>query len=1066
MWNVVAWAWLLVGVGLDSPRSAETNAARLDGSVSDPDGLPVPGAEVTALHQGTSARHRAVSDEVGLYHFLELPPGAYRLRVERAGFKTLLTKTVALAPGQSAQAPLVLDVGRLEERVVVEPRLAALQTDSAAVGGVITGYTASSLPLKGRNIAQLALLFPGTVTTAPGSMAQPKINSLGRPYVNGHREQGNSYVLDGVDMNEPIDNRLPYQPSPEALEEVQVETNNYSARHGHLAGAMIHASLKSGTDELRGSVFGLLRDQRLNARRWEDGRTSAPASSLAAPEVERNQQTVGGVIGGPIVARKLHFFADYQGILRDDGGANVPAGVVPPEWGGGDFSSLIGTQAIVDPLTGLPFPGNRIPEERIHPVARELLREPSLYLPADAAGLRSAIRRSRLQAHQGDLKLTWQPAPRDHAFLRVSHQSSSFMVRTDEWPSWLADDYQTRFTSGVLSWSRSFGLGGVSESRIGYTRMTYAQGFADWAGLGQRNVALGLDTSQAVPGLGYVGLGGQVALGNAVSSWEKGEEVYAANQRVSGLHGRHHLAAGLQWIHSRARNRESGTGGVLGYHTFGGEFTGLGFSDFLLGLVASKGRGGSPEPWVQLEHRVGAFVEDTIKVRPELTAVVGLRWSFISPLVETNDRQVNFDLATGRALYAGREGNSRGLYEPFYGGFEPRLALAWTPHRRLAVRAGYGIVHSMEGTGSYLRLPQNLRMFSETSASYGRGTGPGAFGFSDLRPPTTFAGAIRAYSPDLKPQLTQQWNLFLEYAPTPSMNLNVGYVGHKASRLVIPKDFNQPLPGDGPPETWLPAQQRRPLFQVLPEVTAVLGTASEGNSNYHGLQMMARQRSSAGLELLASYTWSKALSDNVGYYGGGWVEVADSGAYRQNAYDRRAEYGPAFFDARHNLAVSAVYEPQAFLQGWGLASLLTAHTGFPVTVIMGGGGPCGCGGSRQGTLGYERPDRVGSGRVASPSPDRWIDIDAFRTPAPGTFGNSGVGILRAPGYFNWDVALSRRLELSPRTRLTLKLQAFNVLNRPNLGPPGRDISDPASFGTVTTTIDGPRELELSLKLEF
>ena len=1061
MWHVMAWAWLLVGVGLDSPRSAETNAARLDGSVSDPDGLPVPGAEVTALPQGTSARLRAVSDELGLYHFPELPPGAYRLRVERAGFKTLLTKPLALAPGQTAQAPLILDVGRLEERVVVEPRLAVLQTDSAVVGGVITGYTASSLPLKGRNIAQLALLFPGTVATAPASMAQPKISSLGRPYVNGHREQGNSYVLDGVDMNEPIDNLLPYQPSPESLEEVQVETNNYSARNGNLAGALIHAVLKSGTDELRGSVFGLLRDQRLTARRWEDGHTSVPASSAAAPAVERNQQTVGAVLGGPIVERKLHFFADYQGLFRKDGGGNVEAGVVPPEWGRGDFSSLIGTQAIVDPLTGLPFPGNRIPEERIHPVARELLREPSLYLPADGGGLRRAIRRSDTQGHQGDLKLTWQPAPRDHAFLRVSHQAVSSIVKTDEWPSWLADDYRTRFTSSVLSWSRSFGLGGVSESRIGYTRMTYAQGFADWAGLGSRNVALGLEDSQAVPGLGYVGLGGGVALGNAVASWEKGEEVFAANQRVSGLHGRHQLEAGLQWMHSRARNRESGTGGLLGYHAFSGEFTGLGFSDFLLGQVASKGKGGSPEPWVQLQHRVGAFVEDTIKVRPELTAVVGLRWSFISPLVEQRDRQVNFDLATGRPLYAGRDGNSRALYEPFYGGFEPRLALAWTPHTRLAVRAGYGIVHSMEGTGSYLRLPQNLRMFSETWAGYGRATGPGTFGFSDLSPRTEFAGAIRAYAPDLKPQFTQQWNLFLEYAPTRSVTLNVGYVGHRASRLVIPQDFNQPLPGDGPPETWLPHQQRRPLFHALPEVTAVLGTSSEGNSDYHGLQVMARRRSSAGLELLGSYTWSKALSDNVGYYGGGWVgEVADSGAYRQNAYDRRADYGPAFFDARHNLAVSAVYEPQSFLQGWSLASILVAHTGFPVTVTMGGGG------SQQATLGYERPDRVGSGRVPSPRPDRWIDIDAFRPPAPGTFGNSGVGILRAPGYFNWDVALSRRLELSPGRRLTFRLQAFNVLNRPNLGPPGRNISDPATFGVVSTTIDGPRELELSLKLDF
>ena len=195
-----------------------------------------------------------------------------------------------------------------------------------------------------------------------------------------------------------------------------------------------------------------------------------------------------------------------------------------------------------------------------------------------------------------------------------------------------------------------------------------------------------------------------------------------------------------------------------------------------------------------------------------------MRWEYTSPVVEVKDRQSNFDIRTGRQLFAGRDGNSRALYDPYYKGFEPRVGFAWTPGHfgnKLVVRAGYGITQYMEGTGSNLRLPLNPPLFSEADITY-PGAAPGtiATGFTDVIVRSEPAGLIRIWDPKLRPQFTQQWNLTLEYQLNNTTSLTAGYVAHKATHLVDPRDWNQPLPGTGDPLTWLPFQQRRPLYRV------------------------------------------------------------------------------------------------------------------------------------------------------------------------------------------------------------------------------------------------------------
>ena len=230
--------------------------------------------------------------------------------------------------------------------------------------------------------------------------------------------------------------------------------------------------------------------------------------------------------------------------------------------------------------------------------------------------------------------------------------------------------------------------------------------------------------------------------------------------------GRHQLKFGGRWLYQQQGFSYSGNEGILGHFNYSGTFTGFGFADFLLDQVSLKGRGGVVSPFTHLQHRVGVFAQDDFRVSDDLTLNLGLAWEYTSPLVEKDDRQSNIDLNTGALLLAGQNGNSRALYDPYYGGFEPRVGAAWTPSDKWVVRGGFGIVQYMEGTGKNLRLPANPPFNFEGQRSFDATTGAGtaAIGFDDVTPNTSGGpGTLyRIFAPDLRPQLTKQWNIFVE----------------------------------------------------------------------------------------------------------------------------------------------------------------------------------------------------------------------------------------------------------------------------------------------------------------
>jgi len=1078
---------LALVLGLQGTALAQTGAASITGLVTDPSGAATPGGTVTATNQATNVGYSAVSNEAGVYTITSVPVGTYVVKAVLSGFKTATTRAITVEAKQIARLDFKLDVGALEDTVEVTAQAPVLQTESATVGAVISGNTVQSLPLNGRNVGQLALLLPGTVTYNPRGFTNIGSVNMNRPFVNGNREQVNNFTVDGLDVNETIDNRVAYQPSPDALAEIAVETNNYAADVGNVGGALISNVIKSGANQFRGNVFEFYRNSDFDANTWEGNRSSAPRQ-------ERKQHIYGATLGGPILKDKLFFFADYQG-SRQDAPGSATASVAPEAWRRGDLSGV--STVIRDPLTGLPFPGNQIPVSRFSPTALAILNDTANYplpnreVPGGISGNYVGESIFKIRAHQGDLRLDWNASANDKLFGRFSFATYQDQRDKQAFPLTFATRNDQPFWNVGFNWSHVFGPSVINEVLVGFSNTTVTAETFDWAGVGAGNAKYGIAGGQPIDGMSQIQWASGLSLPGAIATdSDTLAKTYQINEKLTWLKGRHAFKFGGQFLRYDQQRFYAGNNGLLGFIAYNGAFTGFAFSDFLLDQVSGKGRGGGDpsDPWTHLQNRIALFVQDDFKVTQTLTLNLGLRWAYTSPLVEKENRQSNFDVASpfgnGTGVQTLASDSDRALYEPYYKGFEPRVGFAWSASDRLVFRGGYGISQFMEGTGANLRLPLNPPFFFESAVAYDRTTGSGTTGtgFADLVPGTTPSGNVRAYDPNLRPQFTHQWNVFVEYRLTDGMSAQVGYVGHNADYLVTPTEGNQALPGVGDPTTWAPKNTRRPLYGSQPRITTIATTTSLSGSKYNSMQASIRQRAVGGLEFLASYTLAKGTTNNRGFYGvfGGsgpqGVTGGTEGAYWQNTYDPEAEWGPMFHDVRHNFIFSASYElpfgkgrkygsewsglTNGILGGWKLGGIFQARTGLPVTVIDGRAR------SLQGERGFERPNCIGDPVPSDQSITHWLDINAFQVVPLGTFGNCPIGVARAPGYSNVDLVLSKRFEMGGQRYLEIRGEAFNLLNHPSFGPPARDISVPNTFGTITNTISSPRVIELALKFYF
>ena len=436
-----------------------------------------------------------------------------------------------------------------------------LHTDSMETGLVVSGHEIANLPANGRNFIALTLLAPGVVAPHLASFANGlRSASGGRPYVNGNRKEANNFQLDGVDNNQTTDNLVSYQPSPDAIQELRLVTNNAPAEFGNYQGGIIHVTLKSGTNSLHGTMFELFRDDALNATNW--ARKWMPADPLNPRKAPLRQHLFGGAIGGPIVSNRVFFFGDYQATRRLDGPVTHPISLIPAAMRQGDFSALLegsSPQQLYDPLTTRsdqsgrvvrdPFPNNQIPLDRINPVAAQLFASrfyPEPTLPGLIDNARNSSR-STLDNDQFDVKIDATVTPRDDLSARYAHGRQR-ISSSNTAAIFLGSATRSPFQAAALHWARQLGAHVFNEARAGLNRViVLADSGIDVAGIGNLGDTLGVRGANALaPGLPTIAFGGAAsALGSSKVVQQFVTNTFQYQDNLMWHRGRHAVKAGV-----------------------------------------------------------------------------------------------------------------------------------------------------------------------------------------------------------------------------------------------------------------------------------------------------------------------------------------------------------------------------------------------------------------------------------------------------------------------------------------------------------------------------------------
>lgn len=1041
---------------------AQVDSGSIVGTVRDKSGGIVPRASVSLRETTTNTLTNRVADAEGNYVATPLRIGVYAVSVELAGFKKQTREGIVLRVQDRLRIDFELEPGNVTESVIVTGEAPLVQSETSSLGQVVDASQIAGLPLNGRNYIDLATLTSGVIRTSEGSNGNVNATFV----VNGTRGGQNNYLLDGIDNNSNDGGEAALYTNVDAIEEFKVQTSTYSAEFGRSGGAVINASLKSGSNAVRGSAFYFLRDDSLDAR----GYFEDPQS----PKAPFRHQQFGGTLGGPIHEDKTFFFVDYQGTRRTSFDTRIYS-VPTIAQRSGDFSGE-GNNVIYDPRTGEPFPGNVIPADRFDPLARSFV---NLYPDPNQPGLKNNYLvnpETTNSVNQGDLRLDHEFSSSDRVFMRLSLTKSRLFIAPPLPGLANGGEYQTGTSTseawgGALGYTRVFSPTAVNELRIGFNRVKGSDGIT--AG-GQKApppelTVPGASDDPAIAGITVFSPAGYAFLGDPEfnPTYTRSQELQLSDT-LSLVLGRHSLKTGFQFRLSSFDLFQIPQ--PRGKFSFSGEFTqdpdhndgtGDALADALLGYSSQI----DIQNITQMKNRTpvfGLFLQDDFKVNSALVLNLGLRWDYTGPTVEADNRQSNFDYETGQVLVAGQDGNSRGLIDVDKFNLAPRLGFAWTPFKggKTVVRGGYGIFYGAQEVRTGFQLAYSMPFFFALSQSSDFGVTPAATvseGFPPLDAASASSPGIVSVDRRFRTPYYQQWSVGVQQDIGWNTLLEIAYVGSKGTHLQVLRDHNQPRPGPGD------AQERRPY----PQYGNFATITNSGSSSYNSLQVKLNKRWSSGLWLLSAFTYSKAFNDQP--------EICCASPWPPDSHNIAAEHGPADYDQRYRWVTSFAWDlpfgkGRHFLDrgglldgivgGWQFGGIVTIAAGFPFSPAIS------VDTSNTSTFGQLRPDQVGNPKVANPSPTRWYNPDAYATPAEFTFGNAGRNSLVGPGTRTADLYLRKQFKLRGRTRLEVRIEAFNAFNHPNFGLPDNYIDDGEAAGTITSTALAQRQIQLGARLEF
>jgi hypothetical protein len=947
---------------------AQTSAGSISGTVSDETGAVIPRASVRVIDTSTGELVRAIeTNQMGRFSAPLLRPSVYSVEVEVPGFRKQVQPGIQLRVDDALDLRIALKPGVVTEQITVEGQAVQLDESTHSVGQVIGETAIQKLPLNGRNYLDLGNLAAGTV---------PNVRSKDKTFsAYGTRGYQNALLLDGarnVSYLRGLDNRKrdAMRPSLEAISEFKVQTSNVSAEYGASAGAVVSVVTKSGTNEIHGSAFEFMRNNRLDARNF-----------FAPPETSDPlfiQHQFGGSLGGPLVKNRAFWHGAYQRTHISQGTTQT-ATVPLPEQKNGVFGSL----PVYDPFTTRPnaagagyirdpFPGNTIRPSAFDAAGKGVVdRYPD---PVSSAGARnfvwSPLESTRVHnaTFRGDVRLS----DADSMFGRYSfvlldeHKLASLPD-----PAGMEALREEPAHSIGYGYTRAFGPTLVNEFRFGWNRIGIDQDAATPRDEIVRG-ALAPDVPSGIPGFGlsgYTGIGGAPPELNNLPQ-TKTSAVWNLSDNVALVRGSHVLKFGFDY--QLLRIRTSATNDGRGGFNFNGVFsqdpqrrssTGSPVADLLLGLPTSLFAGTRAITREQSQNYYW-YIQDDWKVTPRLTLNIGLRYELTQPFIELDDQVANLILERGDPLFgtyifAGQAGRPRSLLEKDLNNFAPRFGFAYrAPLPNLVVRGGYGIFYGQdEGTGIARRLTFNppfqgygaLELISDqlfpssiirlSQGLPGRPTPPARKDF--VFDPNSTA-QIQSWSPRYTIPYLQQWNLSIQKSLPAGLLWEVTYVGSHGLHWWAAYEGNQPLPGPGSPNA------RTPLAQITR--ASLRRSEPWGSSTYHGMSTRLEKRFSGGLSFLAGYTFGKSLDTTSNAGNADFTGASDDFNGVQNSRDLGANKGPSNHDIPHRFTFSGVYElpfgagrpfvsagpAKHLIGGWGIAGIVTFASGIPMTPRLSG----------------------------------------------------------------------------------------------------------------------------------
>ena len=1129
-----------------SAALAQDISAKITGTVTDASGAVISGATVTAREASRGTLYPTQTNSAGVYYLSPLPIGDYVLKVTATGFSTVQHPAFSLAMNQTARVDVAMTVGQASQTVEVTGAPPLLQTDQTFMSTVLDARANVTLPLATRNYNQLTLLSPGAVSLNPGAFSGPQASfQVGRPYINGNREQTNNYVLDGMDNNQIDNNDVAFSPSVDAIQEFSLISQNAPASYGNYLGGIISVTLKSGTNQFHGDVFEFIRNDALNANKWQNGLTKGqpfipgtnnPDGTGLKPVLRWNE--FGGSVGGPIIKDKLFFFADYQGSRFDQPATSVPFTVLTAAERQGNFGSVCSAgfnasgicnnlaQQLYNPFSAStpagrqPFLNNKITVP--FSAAASKILSSSLY-PGPINNLTTGnqvnVTHSYTNSDQGDLKIDWIASQKDHVYARYSQQSiTNPTTNSQQLTGNSANDFP--LYNGVLDYTHTFGPSLLNSARIGTSYFPVTQGFSNPTGQNLPTVfgIAGAAPNQTfLPQMTFQGAsyGPQIGNNNLVSQFH--DTVIQAEDTVTMIHGKHTINVGFEFFNYRTNVLYVGNSGLAGQFIYNGSFTGnpsVGSSaagttptgwaeaDFLLGLPNNVGLGSGGGRSLR-NNLYSAFAQDDWHLRSNLTLNLGLRYEVVTPRGEAHNQATNYNLSTGAVEISGLNGNSTALYNQYNGptNFQPRVGFSWQPgiDKSMVVRGAYGISNFTESTGTGNLLIQNPPFAIPLNVTYAGGTqalptttldqGFSSFPASGCttaaaiaQSPLCFSGAgIHAFDPNnIRPAVSQQYNLTVQHQLGNSSTFQISYVGQKTDHLMTIALINQKvLQANG---TISPSPYLNPTLQGL--IGQARLTASTGYSNYNALQANFQHRLSQGLEFQANYTWSKCMGNSSGFYaqyGDTNAQLTQAGNnhfFFQNTYNPNADYGRCDQNIANSFNGFVTYDlpfgrgrtfgsnmnraADLVAGGWQVNSILQFHDGFPITAQAVDNSGTTSGFPRANCNGQPVETPKKNSTIPGSPGYVWFSSSSVSQPTSG-FGNCQVGSFTGPGLQAIDFSASKTFAIVEHQSLQFRAEAINVLNHPILVAPNSTIGN--TFGLVNNA-QGERQLQFALKYMF